>query len=248
MKKTIRLITISTLMNSLILTSLSASAQQSAETLHSYQVNPMYQPLDEIHQLVTNHVKQKIDQKIFEPKIQIRKLSSTLKLPFCNKPLLLNDRNPNTTTGRMTISISCESPKWRVFVPVVVDGKLPVVMSVKGILKLAVIEPEDIQQILLPYKKVPKGSMVNIATAIGMRTTKAIPPNKVLKIRDLQPPFWVFKDQQVNLITRIGSIEVKVKGLALQSGVEQEQVPVKNLSSDKVVKGIVIAPNTVLVP
>jgi flagella basal body P-ring formation protein FlgA len=207
-----------------------------------------YQNINSIHKLVTSHVKQKIDQKIYEPTIKLRKLSSRLKLPHCSEPLQMNDRSPNSYAGRMTISVSCQNPKWRVFVPATVNGKQFAVISTKGILKRAVIKKDDLKQVLVPYKNIPAGSMNDLTKAIGMRTKKAIAPNQIIKIRDLQPPFWVFKNQQINLITRIGSIEVKTIGVALANGVVNEQVPVKNSSSDKVVKGIVIAPNAVLVP
>lgn len=207
-----------------------------------------HQSLDEIHHLVSEHIKQKIDQQILEPTIQLRKLSPTLKLPPCQQPLELNDRSSEETIGRMTYSVSCHQPNWRVFVPAVVDGKQAVIMTTQGILKQAVIKSMDLKRVLLPYKQVPRGSIINLDTAIGMRTKKSISANSILKIKDLQPPYWVFKKQQVTLITKIGSIQVKTKGIALQNAVEQQQVSVKNSTSDRVVKGIVIAPNTVFIP
>ncbi len=207
-----------------------------------------YQAHNEIYTLAYEYLKQKTDQKIFDATFDLKKFSPTLSLPRCQTPITLKDRNPNRVSGRITLAVSCEQPTWRVFVPVVITGKLPVILSAKGIPKQAVIKEEHVKKVLLPYQKVPKGHLININTAIGMRAIKAIPANKVLKIKDLSPPYWVFKKQQVNIITRIGDIEVKALGIALKNGVEQEQVPVKNLSSQKIIKGIVIAPNTVLIP
>ncbi|NPA71885.1 MAG: flagellar basal body P-ring formation protein FlgA [Gammaproteobacteria bacterium] len=205
-------------------------------------------PLNAIHSLVTEHIKQKIDQQIIEPQISLRKLNPRLKLQSCLHPLELQDRNLNTLTGRMTISVRCSEPVWRVFVPAVVDGKKTVVLSTKGMLKGAVIKREDIKVHALPYKKIPRGSIVNLQTAIGMRTKKPIPANSVLKLKDLQPPYWVFKNQEVTITTYTGSIRVETKGIALKNGVERQQIPVKNMSSKKTIKGIVVAPNQILVP
>jgi len=209
---------------------------------------PRYQSLEQVHELVTNHVKQKVDQKIFEPTIKLRKLSPELRLPYCKNGVELEDKQTDKFAGRMTISVFCLQPKWRAFVPVTVDGKQPAIISTKGILKRAVITTEDVKQVLMPYKKVPRGSMINVSKVIGMRAKNSIAPNKIIKIRDLQPPFWVFKNKQVNIVTRIAGIEVRTEGTALKSAVVDEQVPVKNRSSQKIIKGIVIAPNTVLVP
>ncbi len=207
-----------------------------------------YQSIEKIHQLVENHVKQKIDQQLFEPEIQLRKLPHDLQLPNCQSALELIDNRIEKTAGRMTIRVLCPQPKWQVFVPVNVEGKKPLVVSAKAILKRAVITEEDVKQEYVSYKQIPTGSLVDINKAIGMRTKRAIGANQPIKVRDLQPPFWVFKNKEVNIITKIGDIEVKTKGIALKNGVVDEQVPVKNSSSEKIINGIVIAPNTVLVP
>ena len=217
-------------------------------SLQANQTNHSSQAHDEIYTLASEYLKQKTDQKIFEVAFEVKKFSRTLILPRCQSPLILKDRNPNSVSGRITLSVSCEQPTWRVFIPVVITGKLPVILSTKGIPKQAVIKEEHVKRTLLSYKKVPKGRLIDINTAIGMRAVRAIPANKVLKIKDLSPPYWVFKNQQVNIISRIGGIEVRAIGVALKNGVEQEQVPIKNTSSQKTIKGIVIAPNTVLIP
>lgn len=244
MKRTIYLLTLL----SLLFISVNTKIYATTEEIQSPKIDSSLQSVDEIHQLVTNHVKQKIDQKLFEPTIQLRKLSSEIKLARCQSAIQIEDKNLDNVVGRMTISAVCLNPKWRVFIPVTVDGKQLVVISTKGILKKAVIQEGDVKQELIHYKKIPSGSMINLSKAVGMRAKKAIPANQILKIRDLQPPFWVFKNQQVNIITRIGEIEVKTTGTALQNGVVDEQVSIKNSSSQKTIKGIVIAPNTVLVP
>lgn len=206
------------------------------------------QSIEAIHQLVESQVKQKVDQKIIEPVITIRKLPHNLELPACQNSLELNDSNTERMAGRMTFRVLCQKPKWQVFVPVIVDGKQSVIVSTQAILKGAVIEAKDIRQELIHYKKVPRGTLVQLNKAIGQRTKKAIGPNTPIKVRDLLPPFLVFKNKQVNIVTQIGEIEVVTKGIALQSGVLQDQIAVRNSSTEKTIFGIVVAPNTVLIP
>ncbi|WP_127470430.1 flagellar basal body P-ring formation chaperone FlgA [Thiomicrorhabdus aquaedulcis] len=206
------------------------------------------QSIESIHDQVLEYVKQKTDQHIYEAEITLKKLSPTLQLPLCTQPLELVDRNPSDYAGRMTIGVNCAQPMWKVFVPAVVDGKLPAIMTTQAIAKQAVIKPDDVEQVLTHYKNVQKGSLINLENAVGMRTKKAIGPRSVLNINDLQPPFWVFKNQQINIITYIGTIEVQTNGTALNDAVEQQPVEVKNGTSEIIIKGIVIAPNTVLIP
>lgn len=231
----------------LIACSLSFTNMVKAEQTNNH-FNSQFQPLDDIHQLVQSYIKQKVDQQLLEPEIKLRKLSSNLQLAKCQQPLEIFDSKTEKTAGRMTIRVLCHSPKWQVFVPVIVDGKKYVVKTAKAILKQAVITNEDVEQVLVSYKKIPSGSLVNINKAIGMRAKRAMGAGQVIKARDLQPPYWVFKNKEVTIITRIGDIEVKTKGKALENGVKHEQIAVQNLSSKKVINGIIIAPNTLLIP
>lgn len=222
--------------------------QHPAANTDSAQNQEPYQSIDAIHKSVLQHVKQKLGQKLFEPTIDIRRLSPELKLRNCQSNLQIQDNNLDDYAGRMTISVHCLEPKWRVFVPVNVDGKLPVVKTTKGIIKKAVIEADELTIDYIPYRHVPNGAMIDIEKAVGMRAKRSIGANGILKIRDLQPPYWVFKGHGVNIVTRISGIEVTTRGTALKNAVEGQQVDVENNSSKKIVKGIVIAPSTVLVP
>lgn len=206
------------------------------------------QPLEVIHSQAMEFLKQKIDQKIHKPQIHLKKLSPRIRLPLCQTPLQVHDRTPNKIAGRITLGVKCTSPAWQIFLSATIDGEVPAVISTQGILKQAVIKAEDVEQIYVNYKKVGDDSLISTEKAIGMRAKKAIGPNEILTIRDLQPPYWVFKQHPVNLISKIGTVEVKTKGIALNDAVEGEQVQVENSTTGKTVRGIVIAPNTVLVP
>jgi flagella basal body P-ring formation protein FlgA len=207
-----------------------------------------FQSLEVIYNQVLDFLKQKTDQKLYDPQIHVKKLSQRIRLPQCKTDLEIIDRNPTKYAGRVTVGVKCNSPAWQTYISATIDGKLPVVITTQGILKLAVIKAEDVKLILVSYKKAGSDSLISTETAIGMRAKKAIGPNEILSIRDLQPPYWVFKKQMVTIVSKIGGIEVRTKGIALQDGVENEQVEVKNASSQKTLKGIVIAPNTVYVP
>lgn len=207
-----------------------------------------YQSLDSLHLQAMEFIKQKIDQKLIDPQIQLKKLNPRIQLPRCTSDIEISDRTPSKIAGRTTLGIKCHTPSWQTFISAYIDGKLPVVISTQGILKQAVIKPEDVTLEAIHFKSVPRDALISIEKAVGMRAKKAISPNKVLSLRNLQPPYWVLKKQNVSILTKIGDIEVRTKGVALENGVEHQQVDVKNISSQKTVTGIVIAPNTVMVP
>lgn len=209
---------------------------------------PQNQSLDVIHELVYEHVKQNIDQQVHEAKIDVRSLPASLTLPQCTVPLELSQRDPNQIHGRLTISVNCAAPSWRVFVSVNIDGKMPAIVSTQGILRQAVINKVDVELKLVPLNELRRGSMQSLDNIIGMRAKRAIPANRVLTLQMLDIPYWVMEKEEVTIVTRIGGIEIKTKGIALENGMQQDQVSVKNINSDITVVGIVIAPKTVEVP
>ncbi|MBN2647044.1 MAG: flagellar basal body P-ring formation protein FlgA [Thiotrichales bacterium] len=212
-----------------------------------------FQSAEQIHQKLLNYLKQKVakqeaHQQLYEPEFELRALSETLKLPACQTELQIHDRNPDAYAGRMTLGVSCDSPKWQVYIPANVNGKINVVMTRRAVLKNTALTAEDLQEVLIPYRQEPAQSVHSITTAIGMRTKRALGAQTILKIRDLQPPYWVFKQQKVTIITHFGAVEVRTSGTALENGVKEQQVEIINNQSQKTLKGIVIAPNTVYIP
>lgn len=206
------------------------------------------QSLEAIHELVYEQVKQNIDQQIHEAQIDIRSLPSTLTLPQCSTPLELSQRDPSQIHGRLTVSVNCTQPSWRVFVSVNIDGKIPAIVSTQGILRQAVINKDDVELKLTPLNEIRRGSLQSLDNVIGMRAKRAIPANRVLTLQMLDIPYWVVEKEEVTLVTRVGGVEIKTTGIALEDGMQQDQVTVKNINSDITVTGIVIAPKTVEIP
>ncbi|WP_319557823.1 flagellar basal body P-ring formation chaperone FlgA [Thiomicrorhabdus sp.] len=214
----------------------------------AYSSPPEYESAEDLNRHALEYIKQKIDQKIHLPKIEFRTLSENLKLPKCSDEPQISDRNPDVYAGRMTLSLSCQNPAWRIFIPVKVEGDLQVVVATQGILKNAVIEQQDVAYQYRPFKEVPRDSNVSLEQAIGMRAKQNIGAGKILTLNYLSPPYWVRKNQPITLVSNLNGIEVKAAGTALEDGVEKETVTVKNAGSGKQLKGIVIAPNTVYIP
>lgn len=203
---------------------------------------------ESLYQLVQNYLKQKTDQHLYNATFDIQSLSRHIHFKACKTAPELADKNPTNFTGRQTFNVSCTDPEWSIYMTATIEGDLPVIMTTQGILKQAVIKDSDVEVVLIPYQKVRRGALTQLDNVVGNRTKRLIAPNSIVTIRDVEPPYWVFKDRAVVLVTQIGDIKIETKGVALDNAVEQSQVHVRNLSSQKTLKGIVIAPNTVWIP
>ncbi|MDX1795849.1 MAG: flagellar basal body P-ring formation chaperone FlgA [Hydrogenovibrio sp.] len=207
-----------------------------------------YQTAASLQKQALEYLKQKVDQKLKNPVITVNPVSNRLHLGLCQNPVKLEDKTPDKIAGRVSLKLSCSQPEWKLYVTASIDGQLPVIVSTRGILRETTIKASDVKQVYLSYRKVRRGAMTHLNNVIGMRAKRSIPPNKIITIRFLQPPYLVFKDQPIKIVTYAGEIKVETAGIALENGTKQQQIPIRNASSKKVIKGIVIAPNTVWVP
>lgn len=215
---------------------------------HAQAQDDAFQSNESLYQLVQNYLKQKTDQHLHNARFDVQTLSRHIHFKACKTQPELQDKNPTNVTGRQTFNVSCAEPEWSIYMTATIEGDLPVVISTQGILKQAVIKDSDVRLALIPYQKVRRGSLTKLENVIGNRAKRAIAPNKIVSIRDVEPPYWVFKDRPVVLVSEVGEIRIETKGIALDNAVEQSQVSVRNLSSQKTLKGIVVAPNTVWIP
>lgn len=207
-----------------------------------------FQAFDRIYQTIRQDIENKLAGHLHQAEIEINQVSQRLQLAPCQSDITIKDRRPEKMAGRKTYEVRCQSPNWQFYVTAQISGKLPVVKTTRAILKQAVIDASDVTLDYVPYNRVRRNTIVKLDTVIGMRAKRAIGPNETLNARQLQPPYLVFEDQPVNLITRIGNIQVESAGLALDNATLHQQVKVRNLSSESIVKGVVIGPNQVEVP
>ena len=183
--------------------------------------------------------------------IQIKKNLYFSQLPKCRTPLHFKDpfsNRENHIVGRHTIKISCQTPKWKTYISLQVSGTLPAIISTQGIMKNTTITSKMIKQVWQNAQSVRPQRLISLKTVIGMRAKRPIPPNKVLTIQDIVPPYLVMKKEEVIIETHIGAITIRTKGIAEKNGVKGEQIPVKNKKSGKVIKAIVSGRNLVEVP
>ncbi|GEM_PF-5816026 len=201
-----------------------------------------------LHQL---YLKKAHQQGMRSVTIHIKKNSSFDKLPKCQTSIQFEDRllrRQSRLVGRHTIKVSCPTPKWKTYISLNISGTVPAIVSTQGIMKNITITPNMVKQVWQDAQKARQQRLVSLKTVIGMRAKRPIPPNKVLTIKDIVPPYLVTKHNEVTIETRIGTITIRTKGIAEKDGIQGEQIPVKNKKSGKVIKAIVTGRDLVEVP
>ncbi len=88
-------------------------------------------------------------------------------------------------------------------------------------------------------KTVSNGAFNNLQSVVGKTLKRSLRKGSVLKATHLNPEWLVYKNQRIIIEHSIGTISVKVEGIALSNGAKGDRVLAKNISSNKIIEGFV---------
>jgi flagella basal body P-ring formation protein FlgA len=188
-------------------------------------------------------------QTVGRYEIEVKQLDPRLRMPFCDKELTASLESPAQPLGRVTVRVRCEggSP-WTVFVPAQVHLFRNVVTVVRPMKRDAIVSDGDVALRERDVGLLGQGFLDSLDQAVGQKVVRPTVIDQILTPLHLQQPELVKKGDQVVIIARSGSMSVRMPGEALSDGGFNEQIRVKNLNSQRVIKANVTAPGQVEVP
>ncbi len=169
-------------------------------------------------------------------------VDANLRLAAC--PVSLQAR----ATGNRVVEVSCPQPGgWKLFVPVEIRNEQDVVMLARGVAAGEIIGPADITSVRRDTARIAGAVLSDPRQVVGRVARRALGAGTLLGANDLVAPRIIRRGDSVALVSRRGGVEVRMAGKALGDAGQDERVSVENLSSRRVVQGIVAAGGDVLV-
>ena len=198
------------------------------------------QPLDAVQAAAEEFVRGHLPASTLRHYVTAGQLDPRLRLAACPAPLETFSQNAASTGARVTIGVRCTADNtWTLYVPVSVEVEAPVLVLRRALARRARVAPTDVE----PQMRRLPGSAINfvsdIANLQGHRLKRSLPAGAPLTVDALTPDILVRRGQQVTLIAAIGAVEIRAQGQALSDGAESERVRVQNVTSLKVVEGVV---------
>jgi flagella basal body P-ring formation protein FlgA len=175
-------------------------------------------------------------------------LDPRLRLPACDQPLhsLLTEGEVRHQT---TIAVRCEGTvRWTIYTSITVETEAKLLVARYALPRDATLTMADFQ---LTTRRVPGliGAYVADPSAVsGQRLKRPLAAGEALAIDALAPAYLVHKGQQVVLLARSARIEVRMAGVALADGRAADHIRVQNVSSQRIVEGIVRSDGVVETP
>ncbi len=178
--------------------------------------------------------------------IQVNNLDPRLRLAHCDKELTASLESPAQPIGRVTVRIRCEglSP-WTIFVPAQVKLFREVVTMTHPLKRGIVVDYADVTLRERDISLISQGYLTAIELAVGQKLLRPMVSDQVLTLTHLEQAATVRKGDQVVISARSGTLSVKMPGEALSDGGLSEQIRVKNLNSNRVIRARITAPGQV---
>ena len=178
--------------------------------------------------------------------IQVNQLDPRLRMPLCDKELTATLESPAKPLGRVTVKVRCEgSSPWTVFVPAQVRLFRDIVTTTRPLRRAGIVEPQDVTLRERDISLISQGYLTSVDQAIGQKLTRPMVANQVMTQVHMEQAEVISKGDQVVITARSGTLSVRMPGEALSNGGLREQIRVKNLNSQRVIKAQVTAPGQV---
>lgn len=197
-----------------------------------------------LEQAVSDYLQRSEIQGRYE--IQINRLDPRLRMPLCDKELTTTLESPAQPIGRVTLRVRCDgSAPWTLFVPGQVQLYREVVTAVRPLKRDSVLTARDVALAERDVGLLNQGYLNALTQAIGKKLTRPLQPDQVLAPVHVEQAEVVLRGDQVIISARSGGISVRMPGEALSGGGLGEQISVRNLGSQRVVKARVTGPGQV---
>lgn len=174
-------------------------------------------------------------------------LDNRLRLPVCGSPLDASAANAATRSG-WSVLVSCRengSSLWAVFVPVKVADLRPVVVMNRSIAPGQPITADALRIESRDIASLSMGYVSSTNEAIGRSLRRPVAPGAALTPDALAVTKLIRRGALITLVGKSGGLEVRAQGKAMADGGNGERISVENLSSRRVVQGVVRDGDTV---
>jgi flagellar basal body P-ring formation protein FlgA len=197
------------------------------------------QPLDSIQQAAEKFVRSQLPDGKAKHYVSAASLDSRLRLAQCNVPLE-SFSHTSDIAARVTVGVRCTSAApWTIYVPVTIEVEVPVLVLRRALARRARVALADVEPQVRRLPGSASSFITDIASLQGHRLKRALPAGTAITVDALTPDILVRRGQQVTLIAAVGGIEIRARGNALTEGGAYERVRVQNVTSLKVVEGVV---------
>lgn len=178
--------------------------------------------------------------------VKVAALDKRLRLAACRQPLSAAIQGRQDVSKRMLLKISCEDTGgWSIFVSGNIDVWRPLVYARQPLTRNTPIDANDLE-----IKQVKQSALMatgyrSIDDVIGMIPKRNLAVGTMLSNFQLAPPKVIKRGENVSIVAKSATMQVRMSGKALSDGEMGELILVQNSSSKRSVQARVVGPGIV---
>jgi flagella basal body P-ring formation protein FlgA len=197
--------------------------------------------LSAIRSAAETYVKSLVPPSGGETTVTAGQLDNRLRLAHCPpKELTASLPAGMTVQARSTVGVTCAgSAHWTVYVPVTVESEISVLVLNHAVNRDARLTVADVS---VEKRKTagPGNAYLTSPVELGGRTVRRpLAAGTTLAVDMFTPDLLVHRGQEVTLLSSGGAVEVRATGRAMADGAAGARIQVQNMSSLRVVEGVV---------
>ena len=179
----------------------------------------------------------KNDTKYSDIQYDVSQIDPRLKLPECDKELTYSMKSYSGKVSNVTVQATCKGTNpWTIYVSSKIIKSLEVVVAKRNIARGETINTGDLGLASKEVRLLNNGYFRNINNAMGMVSKRSIRQGEVVRLSNMAPPLLVAKGDHVKITAAAGQLSVSTNGIALTKGRKGEQIRVRNIGSEKILR------------
>jgi len=187
------------------------------------------------------YVKSLIPAGAGESTVTVGQLDGRLRLARCpSKELSASLPAGMSVQARSTVGVTCAGPvRWTVYVPVTVESIVNVLVLAHAVNRDARLTAADVTVETRRTAGPGNAYLTQAAELSGRTVRRPLAAGTTLSVDMFAPDLIVHRGQQVTLLSAAGPVEVRASGRAMVDGAAGSRIQVQNLSTLRVVEGVV---------
>lgn len=199
-----------------------------------------FQPVADIVAEAEAFVRQRLATAGRELVARAGSLDPRLSLARCDRALEGYLPPGGRIDSRTLVGVRCTGSRpWKVYVPVDVLEPRAVLVARRALPPGHVLAAGDLVAEERDVSRLTGGYVEHPREILGRRLEHQVTAGTVIAPRMLEETILVRRGQSVTLVVQNDALAIRTRGIALADGVENQRIRVKNMTSERIVEGLV---------
>lgn len=206
------------------------------------------QSLDSIRSTAEDFARAQLGGQHGSIRVESGRLDPRLRLQACNGDLEAFSAAGQAISGNTSVGVRCQAPRpWTIYVPIRVSREQSVVILTRSLQRDTRLDRDMLALLKRDTTALGFGYFTRLEEVEGLTLSRAAAAGTIISPGLVAVPPTIRRGEQVTLVAARSGIAIRAPGRALADARIGETVRVRNLSSERVVEGVVKGPGEVQV-